>query len=102
METDDYIQLLLGNGYVSKYSNKSDLYVVDPPRDQPMTIYHDINDKSYRQHTGAPSNYLPTQHVLPSQQQYQTSGRQYNNHSPDSRRKPKKRKRKLDNLKEFY
>ena len=54
---------------VSKYSNKSDLYVVDPPHNQPMLVYHDTNDKIYRQNTGAPSNYLPTQHVLPSSQQ---------------------------------
>ena len=47
METNDYIQLLLGNGYASKYNKKSDYYMVDPLREQPMIVYHDTNDKTY-------------------------------------------------------
>ena len=108
MNSDDYIQLLLGNGYVSKYSKKSDYYMVDPPHDNPM-ILHDINDKTYRQNAGAPSYYLLTQSVLSSstqQQQLYPSFQQQPQIGGDQIQKKKKtRKRKRNsykNLSEFY
>ena len=55
METSEYIQLLLGNGYVSKYNKKSDYYMVEPLHEELM-IFHDINDKIYWQNAGAPLN----------------------------------------------
>lgn len=92
---------------VSKYSKKSDYYMVDPPHDNPM-ILHDINDKTYRQNVGPPSNYLPTQSVLSSstQQQLYPSFQQQTRIGGDQIQKKKKsRKRKRNsykNLSEFY
>ena len=95
METNEYIQLLLGNGYVSKYNKKSDYYMVDPPCKNPM-IFHDINYNIYRQNTGAPSNYLPTQQNFSQHPSQQRVGQ------PSVRRKNRKRKRNLNDLSEFY
>lgn len=61
------------NRYVTKYNKKSDYYMVDLPTTDPMiNIIHDTNKEAYQQHTGLPSNYLPTNHVLlPTQQHLQ-------------------------------
>lgn len=111
MDSNEYIQLLLGNGYVSKYNKQSDYYMVNPPRDNPA-ILHDTNDQTYRQNAGAPSNYLPTYNVLsipphqqqqhqlfPSFQQQTRIGKE----RVQSKRKSLKRKRNSNkNLSEFY